>query len=307
MQLTVTKLFTAFGITMLALLQGCDAPRNNVTDKRISESELAKLSSTSANQTTFYFGFDLRASPQEDAKQYAPFLKYLNKTTGYTFRLRFTSKNENIIHNLKNDVIQFASIGAVSLIKAQQQDNIIPLARGLNNNNKAEYRSFIVIANNSKITSIADLKRKRFAFGSKTSTQGHLIPRIILSNAGLTLKDFQSYIYTGSHSKCAQAVIERNVDACGMQDTLALELAKQGKLKILHKSSYYPSSGIVAKGDLPAEALESVTRALVDFDPINNHALKLYNWHKTEMPNGFKIANSDDYDLLQKAVFDFGI
>jgi ABC-type phosphate/phosphonate transport system substrate-binding protein len=37
-----------------------------------------------------YFGFDLRLSPKEDARIYAPFLQYLSEENGRTFKIHFT-------------------------------------------------------------------------------------------------------------------------------------------------------------------------------------------------------------------------
>ena len=43
---------------------------------------------------------------------------------------------------------------------------------------------------------IKELRGKCFAFGSEMSTQGHLIPRSMLEEAGITLNDLGKYIYT---------------------------------------------------------------------------------------------------------------
>ena len=47
-----------------------------------------------------------------------------------------------------------------------------------------------------------------------SSTQGHIIPRIILSEYGILLKDLAGYEYTGSHAKCATAVAASTGSAC---------------------------------------------------------------------------------------------
>ena len=204
-------------IFCLALLAACEPHTYEAIaegDKHLSDSELAELSSTSSPALqVFYFGFDLRASPQEDAHQYIPFLEYLGQATGYQFKLRFTPQNDDIIHQLGSNQVQFAAIGAVSFLKAAQQYPVTPLVRGINHQGRAEYRSYIVVRPNSKINSVYDLTQKKFAFGSTTSTQGHLIPRIMLSQHGIKLGDLSYYEYTGSHQQCADAVISRRFDA----------------------------------------------------------------------------------------------
>jgi len=247
---------------------------------------------------TYYFGFDLRGSPQEDARQYLPFLDYLSRETGYIFKLRFSSKHSTIADDLGTGKTKFAAVGAVSFIQARIKYGVTSLARGINPAGKSEYQSFIVARPDSHFQRVADLKGARFAFGSETSTQGHLIPRIILADNGIELDELAQYSYMGSHQKCANAVINGEFDACGMQDTMARSLIKQGFLRLLYRSNYYPSSGIAANKDVPPEVVAAVTRALVQFDPAGNDKDSLYEWQKTEMPNGFEISKERDYTKL---------
>jgi len=294
------------------LLIGCDVGENTTQekqDKRLSDSELLKLQDIKAvkDGTQFLFGFDLRSSPQEDARQYLPFLNYLEQKTGYRFKLRFTPRDGKIVDDLGKGIIQFAAIGAVSYIQAADKYNVKPLVRGLNIENKAEYQSMIIVRSNSPIRKLDDLRGKRLAFGSRTSTQGHLIPRIELSKNNIKLSQLQSYEYMGSHQKCADAVISGRFDACGLQDTMAKDLQRQHKVRILHRSGYFPSSGIVVNKDVAEEVIVKVRQAMLDFQPKGKDEPKLYNWNKTEMPNGFVAADNNDYVSLRKWLTRLGL
>jgi len=96
---------------------------------------------------------------------------------------------------------------------------------------------------------------------------------------------------------------------------MAKSMQKQGLVRILHESDYYPSSGIAVNADVPEEIMAKVKQALLDFDPVGKHKMELYNWHKTEMPNGFTHANRQDYKNLKNwlikldllSLFDFSI
>ncbi len=297
------------GIVTIALagmlLTGCfsqdDYEEINLDD-RVSDAELGEIV-TGTDTDVLTFGFDLRASPQEDARQYLPFLHYLEEATGYTFELRFTPKDGQIVDDLGMGMVQFAFIGAGSCMRVHIKYGVIPIVRGLNSQGKAEYRSVIVVAPDSSIQTIEDLRGKSFAFGSITSTQGHLIPRIILRKHGLTLNDLIAYEYTGSHRNCANAVNAGRCDAGGMQDTIGEEMAAAGLLRIIYISQYYPSSGIAANKDVSPEVLAKVQQTLLDFDPLGRDAPGLYHWDRTEMPNGFSVAKDEDYaELLEWAM-----
>ena len=304
--IVVIAIVTLAGLLLVHYDSEQDRKEINLQDQ-ISNEELRYINPKHRDANTFVFGFDLRASPQEDARQYIPFLKYLEGTTGYRFRLRFTPQNNTIVEELGRGVTQFAAVGAVTYIQGQAKYGIISLVRGLNAQGKAKYQSVIVVAPDSPIRKIEDLRGKRIAFGSITSTQGHLIPRIILAQHDLTLRDLASYEWVGSHQNCASAVISGRFDAGGIQDTMGRDLAKAGIVRIIHTSDYYPSSGIAANKDVPAEVLRKVKKALLDFDPKGKEAASFYHWDRTEMPNGFIEAHDKDYAELHDWARKFGL
>lgn len=286
-------------IAVLLALTGCNQ-REEATKVDLTET-VAQVDMVRAplKPGEFRFGFDLRLSPQEDSRQYQPFLDYLEKATGYKFRLHFVRKDLSVAEQLGNGAVQFAFTGAVNSIKAQASHGDIPIARGLNKEGKPSYRAMIVVAPNSPIKTLAELRGKRMAFGNINSTQGHAIPRIMLQEAGIDLRDLAEYSYTGSHRDCASAVIAGKADACGMQDTMAESLSSEKLLRILSVSRAYPSSGITASREVPPEVIEKVRRALLAFEPQGRDAQGLYNWDKTEMPRGFIAASPNDYAELR--------
>jgi len=251
-----TAVFLALvGVLLAGCLPGEDR-REIDLDDRASDAELRELTART-DSDVLWFGFDLRASPQEDARQYLPFLEYLTKATGYTFELRFTPQDGQIVDDLGTGVVQFAALGAGSTIQAHAKYGVIPLVRGLNAQGRAEYRSVIVVAPDSSIQTIADLRGKRFAFGSLTSTQGHLIPRIILLQHGLALDDLAAYAYTGSHRNCANEVTAGRFDAGGMQDTLGRGTG--GRRPAAHPQSW-GRAGAERRGDAGDGRRRVVTR-----------------------------------------------
>ncbi len=274
-------------VTLLAACDSSDdvAVKTVNSEARISDEELQQQdrstqppSDSTVERDVYYFGFDLRGSPQEDAAQYLPFLTYLEKSTGYKFKLHFTPKDSSTIEELGMDNTQFAAMGANGFLQAQLQYGARAIVRGLNQLGRAEYQSVLVVRPDSDIDDIRDIEGKSFAFGSSDSTQGHLIPRIILNDNGISLDELRVFEYTGSHQNCAESVVSGKFDVCGMQDTLGKSLADQGMVKILHTSRYYPSSGIVANKNVPEEVIDRVKKAMLDFRPEGEHQAGLYNW-----------------------------
>jgi len=293
---------TIASVSATACNDSYDIPIRHVnSEERLDAGELQQMAPERPQRPpdTFYFGFDLRGSPEEDAAQYLPFLNYLETATGYRFKLHFTPKNRGVADLLGRDRIQFAAMGAGSFISAESQFGVRCIARGVNRLGKAEYQAVLVVAPDSPIRRIQQIKGARFAFGARESTQGHLIPKIMLSQNGITISDLRAVDFTGSHQNCAEAVITGHYDVCGMQDELARRLAERHLVRIIHTSEYYPSSGIAANHRVPEEVIAKVQQALIAFEPTGKHRHGLHNWERTEMPLGFISANNDDYNALR--------
>ena len=240
-----------------------------------------------SNKDCLKFGFDLRLGPKDDVRIYLPFLRYLEHASGKKFCLEFTERYEENIKNLGSGFIQFAALGPVSSVIAKESYNVDCLVIGLNSSGKAEYRAFIIAKKNSPLNNIKDLKGKSFAFGDRFSTQGHIIPRKMLEDSGISLQDLDSYAFTGSHANTARAVLKGDSSAGSIQDSLAKRLLAEGKIKVLGISEPYPSSLICYNKNVDPDTLKNIEAALLAFDPIGKHANILVNWQLTEMPNGF--------------------
>lgn len=295
----------------LIIFNGCSSD-DEVGIKKVDTKELVKDSELLKSEKkqedgVYYIGFDLRGEPQEDLAQYIPLLNYLQKTTNIKFKLHITPKESSTEQELCLNKAQFSILGALSFLKAHVDCDAKVLVRGLNNEKLSTYKSIFITKIDSKINSINDLKGASLAFGSVNSTQGHLIPRIVLKDNNISLKDLDKYTYTGSHQKCAEAVLSGDYDVCSMQDTLAKELAKKNLVKIIYRSGEYPSSLIAINKNVPPNVIKKIKQALLNFDPIGKDKKGLYHWENTEMPLGFIDGNLSDYDKLHSIASELGI
>lgn len=306
------KIIFPFILIIGIFLVGCDSSET-ISIQKVDENEVVtdsdaltlqinnkkNTSKDKSKENIIYFGFDLRSSPEEDAAQYLPFLDYLSRSTGYEFKIHFTPEHSSSAQELGNNNVQLSAMGAVSYLTSQEQFNASILARGVNDLNRGEYQSYFIVGPDSKMRDVKHIKGKKLAFGSKNSTQGHLIPRIVMKKNGISLEDLSFYDYTGSHQNCAEAVVSGKFDVCALQDRMANTLVQKGLVKVLHISEYYPSSGIVANNHLSKDQVNKIKKALLNFKPKGDHKNLLYHWDKTEMANGFEDANPSDYEQLQ--------
>jgi len=306
MKLTAFKLSVFLIVVTLVLTSGCIGDRDEINID-LNKTQEGVVRFPQDDTDVIYFGFDLRLSPKEDARIYTPFLQYLSEETGQTFKIRFTPEYASTQDELGQGITRFAALGGLSYIQAHENYGVTCIARGVNEEGSGEYRAAIITRPDSDINRIEDIRNKSFCFGSFYSTQGHLIPRKMLEDANITLSDLECREYTDSHLNSANAVIAGECEAGGIQDTLAISLAEEGKIRIVAFSDYYPSSGISANRDVDPALVKAVKKALLDFDPEGKHAYLLTDWDKTEMPCGFMEASDEDYAELRELAIRYGM
>lgn len=291
----------------LLILSSCHARPDlvvDLSDDLVDESVWPTVASNSAD---WLIGYDPRLEPKDDVRQVASLGKWLEKQTGESFGVFIPSTDENVVDGLCANEVDFAVVGTVSYLQANEQCDAHILARGLNAEGKDTYRAAIIVATDSPLQTLADLRGQTFSFGAINSTQGHLIPRLMFQHAGLVLGDFRTYTYSGSHTATANAVTSHRVDAGALQDTLAMELAQRGLVRILVLSEPYPSSGIVVAPDVPEPIIELIQNALLEVDPTGIDTADLYEWWRTEMPLGFVRASDDEYQELRQIAETIGL
>jgi phosphonate transport system substrate-binding protein len=197
-----------------------------------------------------------------------------------------------------NGEIDFAVVGTAAYLRAAERCGARILVRGLNSAGEDTYRAAIVVRPDSRLSEVSELEGRSFAFGALLSTQGHLIPRLMLEEAGVGLADLGMHSHHDSHQATADAVSSGRFDAGAVQDTLAHALAERGLVRILALSERYPSSGVVVAPQVPDWLADQVRSALVDLDPAGRDAAALHRWERSEMPRGFVPACDDEYGEL---------
>ena len=289
------------------LLCGCE---DREASKKVSLEKRAPAANNQERQSdvgSLKFGFDLRLGPKEDVRIYLPFLKYLEQNSGNRFSLRFTEKYEDTVENLGKGITHFAALGPANCVLAKERYGAGCLVMGLNQEGKPEYRAVVFTRIDSSLTSLKALKGKTFAFGDRFSTQGHLIPRKMLEDSGVTVENLKSYVFTGSHVNVAKAVLNGEYDAGGIQDTLAKKLVAEGKIKILASSKPYPSSLICFNKNVDPIILKAVKSVLLSFEPKGKHAGILVDWDRTEMPKGFTEYNESSLKEIKELARRYGL
>jgi phosphonate transport system substrate-binding protein len=229
--------------------------------------------------------------------KYGPLVEYLSEQTGRRWELRLGTTYEQTAGELCAGRLTAAYLGPLTYIRAHEACGAEPVAR-LNTGGEESYRSYILVREGSPIRDLADLKGRRFAFGSPLSTSSHLVPRDILIRAGLEPgKDVQC-AFLEHHEEAARAVQMGEVDACGVRDIVGDRFLQKG-LRLLVKSDPIPNFPVVIAPGTAPDVSRQLARVLVDLprqDP--EIAQAMASWDR-ELADGFARTTDAEYDTIR--------
>jgi phosphonate transport system substrate-binding protein len=217
---------------------------------------------------------------------YKPFIKYLNRETGINWELKLFANYEGVINALCNDEIDIAYLGSVSFGIAHEKCKAEPLIIVLGEDEKPFYKS-VIFTSDPNIKSLKDLKGKSIAFGNKKSTGSYVIPRKILEENGISMKDIKP-LFLKDHEKIIKAVLN-NEAVAGATKESNFKIHGPFNLQIIEYSAPIPHYVFCYKKISP-KVERAFKKALIKLKPLNNKSDKniVKNWDP-ELRYGFSI------------------
>ncbi|MGE5660549.1 MAG: phosphate/phosphite/phosphonate ABC transporter substrate-binding protein [Actinomycetota bacterium] len=230
-----------------------------------------------------------------------PLANYLTQTLGIPVKFQITKDYETSVDLLVTGQVELAYLGPLTYIKAHQRNpQIEPIVAPIDKTTgRPWYTSVIVVNRERNIKSLKDLKGKRFAFVSKSSTSGYLVPISHLQQLGIAPdRDFATVQYPGSHDKAKAMLLSGEVDAIADDKRSYLAQQKAGKLDpaqypIIWESQPIPNSPIVASATIPHSAIAALKKAFVNapeglVDPSSSES------------SGYTLVQDEDYQPIRK-------
>jgi phosphate/phosphite/phosphonate ABC transporter binding protein len=240
------------------------------------------------------FGVVPLESPAVMYRKFSPLAAYLSEKMGKKVQLRVASNFESTVREMGEGGMDFCYLTPSTYIQAHNKYGVEVLARALRQG-KPFHHSVIVAREGGNIKVIQDIKGKTFAFGDENSTSSHIVPRAMLLEAGIDLKDLAYYNYLGHHDDVARAVLAGEFDAGGLMETTAQRYRDQG-LIFVKVSSEVPEFNIAVKG-IDEESARNLKKALLELGRVGNSAdvLKAIDPACT----GFTESSDEDYNDIR--------
>ncbi len=254
---------------------------------------------TYADQT-LKFGIYASDKPSAVVRQFKPLLNVIEAQMQarlgekLSIRMQVAKSYEQGIDDLVQGQVDFARFGPASYILAKQQNPELKIIAAEAKKGKKTFNGVIAVHQESPIQSIADLKGKKFAFGSEKSTIGRYLSQLYLAEQGVFASDLQSYEYLGRHDAVGAAVAVGSFDAGALKEGTFKKLVKKGKKLRILASFQNVSKPWIARQGLDEKIYHGLRQVLIEL--ADEHALKALK------KSGFLAAADADYDRIRTSI-----
>ncbi len=182
-------------------------------------------------------------SREKLVERYTPLFEYLAVQTGIPYELIIPKSYNELLELFHTKKVDLAYFGGYTFVEAYISDNAIPLVM---RNVDTRFTSYFLVKKDHPAQSIENLKDKKFSFGSRLSTSGHLMARYFLKEMGINPETFFSDVrYSGKHDLTAYWVRDGIVDLGVANYAVVNKMYYDGRLstkqvRILWETPPYP-------------------------------------------------------------------
>jgi len=240
-------------------------------------------------------------NPSELQRRNAPLVEYLSSELGTKVEYIPVTDYGAAVAALAAGQVDFAWLGGFTHVQARKMSGAVPLTmRAIDR----EFQSVFITHVSSGVEQMKDIKGKTIAFGSKSSTSGHLMPRHFLAaDFGIDSdKDLAGEpVFSGAHDATAKVVESGKVAVGALNKQVWERLLAEGKIdpskvKLLWTTPGYVDYVWTARQELSPTVQKKFTEAFLKLDPkVPAHAevLSLQNAKR------FVNASPSDFNAIE--------
>lgn len=248
-------------------------------------------------------------SPTELQRKFLPLGDYLSKETGMKVEFIPVTDYAAVVEALATNKVDMAWLGGFTYIQAKIRTNgaVKPIIQRLEDE---KFTSKFIIPEGSSVKTLGDLKGKNFAFGSPSSTSGHLMPRFYLMKAGINPdKDFKSIAFSGAHDATVAFVASGKADAGALNASVWDKLSdaknpNTEKVKVLYTTPPYYDYNWTVRGGLDATLTKKISDAFLKLSANDPSQKELMNLQRASK---YIPTKSSNYDEIEKAAIGAGL
>ncbi len=267
---------------------------------------LVTISIHSSAQNTLRISAIPDESPTELQRKFKPLGEYLSKETGLKIEFTPVTDYAAAVEALATKKIDMAWLGGFTYVQAKIRSNgsVVPIIQRAED---AKFTSVFIVPSSSTLKSLGELKGKTIAFGSPSSTSGHLMPRYFLMQAGLNVdNDFKNVAFSGAHDATVAFVASGKAEV-GVLNASVWEKLNESKSpnalksKVLSSTPSYFDYNWTVRGDLEAATVKKIADAFLKLDANNPAHKELMDLQRASKYIATKPSNYDDIEKAAKS------
>ena len=267
---------------------------------------LAVISFQSIAQNTLRISALPDESPTELQRKFKPLGDYLSKETGLKVEFTPVTDYAAVVEALASKKIDMAWLGGFTYVQAKIRTNgsVVPIIQRVEDE---KFTSIFIVPSTSSLKDLKELKGKTIAFGSPSSTSGHLMPRYFLMQAGLNVdKDFKNVAFSGAHDATVAFVASGKAEV-GVLNASVWEKLNESKnpnalkSKVLSITPPYFDYNWTVRGDLEPALIKKITDAFLKLDANNPAYKELMDLQRASKDITTKPSNYDDIEKAARS------
>jgi phosphonate transport system substrate-binding protein len=198
-------------------------------------------------------------------EKFKPLIKYLETKLNRPIIFKVEKTYNLTIESFVKGNYDFGWIGPSPYVNAQKRShNTLKLIAAMATKKDSNFNGVIVTRKDAPISSLKELKNKKFCFGSRHSTLSYYVPKAMLLDAHV--QPSKEYFF-GKHDKVAKQVIMGGCIAGGIKESIADQYKKY--LKVIAKSASIPAFSIVCTKKCNNKLFHQIQTALLELNDIS--------------------------------------
>lgn len=231
---------------------------------------LAAATLANAAQTVLKVSAIPDESPTELQRKFAPLGQYLEKELGMKVQFVPVSDYAGVVTALTSDKLDLAWLGGFTYVQASQRGKVVPLVQ---REEDSKFTSTFITSGPAK--SLKELKGDSFAFGSASSTSGHLMPRYFMQKDGIKPESFfKNVAYSGAHDATVAWVAAGKVEAGVLNSSVWQKLVESkkvdtAKVRVIATTPAYYDYNWTVRGSMDKGLQDKIRQAFLKLDAKN--------------------------------------
>jgi phosphonate transport system substrate-binding protein len=247
-------------------------------------------------------------APTELQKKFKPLGDYLAKELGMEVKFVPVTDYAATVEGLAGGHLDLVWYGGFTFVQARRRTgDAIPLVQ---REEDARFHSKFITRAGSGIKTLADLKGKTLAFGSESSTSGHLMPRYFLLQSGIQPdKDLARYAFSGAHDATAKWVESGKVDAGALNESVWNKLVAEkkvdtSKVEVFYTTPEFFDYNWTVRGDLDPKIVARLRGAFLALDASKPEDKAILDLQRTKK---FIETKPENYKGIEEAARSAGL